>query len=192
MIDKAFMQATAPGRYICLGLDLRPFTVGHMFLLRECGSAYISSDSADVSDLVLSVFVCSEPHEKARRNVGAWWFPMFLMFWKLFCSRYDLEAEFTKFHSYLIESNAVPEVWTPQGGDGHECGSPIEWRLASMLMADFGMTWAQALDTPVARANCLWAAQGDRTGRLKLTSNRMRQFWEFCRQRDLEKFGGVS
>lgn len=166
MTDEAFiLYRGAPGRV--LRLRLYPITVGHMFVLSELG-ADIGDASTDA--LALSCLVCaSRTDREARATLASVFLPLFLRVWSWYCCRLVHTDEVEKWERYLEANLAVPETEPPPSDKSRELRSPEHWRLATMLMVEFHMTWREAMDTPVATARALWAVEGDRRGDVVLT-----------------------
>src|SRR3954451_18214896 len=89
-----------------LGLPLRPFTLGHLFLLEEMECSFLpeSTNEPELSDLTTAVFVCSQDHRSATKNFQRWWTPLFFRFWGWRCRNLLFIAEALNFLDYLREA----------------------------------------------------------------------------------------
>lgn len=186
-MDAAFKQAAQQRPPIVFGLRLCPLSVGHLKLLLEQDSplAGATKDPPDFFDFLLAVFICSNPHNQSRRNIRAWWAPLFFSIWGRLSRRYKFTEELQKFHRYLDAGKSMPRInWKLRG---RELQSPPVYRLLVMLMRDFHFSEEAALDMPVAKANLLWSTKGDLEGTLELISERVSDLWEFAHQEDLKK-----
>jgi hypothetical protein len=140
-----------------LNVQLLPCTLGHIYFLQAIESAFFKGTPVGIDDLVTAVWVCSRPF---AQSVSEW------QSGKLFESakeigqrmgEYDLDAELVVFVDYIstyIES--APALNT--GGSGKQCPIPWPMLLASRLMSVYGMSEAQAWDTPCNRAQAYNAA----------------------------------
>ena len=186
-MDAAFKRAANPRTFKVLGLTLKPLTLGHRFLLAKYDSAFVTEEKAQIEDLMLSVFVCAQPWRNAERNVLKWWFPSFIWLWSQFLRKTILPIEYNKFRLYWDEGHACPKI-KKAFSEYRDNSTPDECRLLAMLMADFHMTRADALDTTLAEANALWASQGDRQDAIELESNdRIEALKAFARAQDEAK-----
>lgn len=185
-MDAAFLQAAAPRPHRVLGLDLQPLTIGHRFSLSRHGCAFIAGEQATIEDLMLSVFICSQPWQQAERSLKAWWFRMFVWLWSQTLRKKLLPVEYNKFHAYLNEGHACARVMSE--GEPQESGSPFEWRLVVMLMHHFHVSFADALNMEIAKANALWVVLGEQKNSHQIAMNDRRSaLWDFARKMDIEK-----
>lgn len=197
-MDSAFsiaLQASQGRRHVCLGLRLRPLTVGHLFVLAENGNAFPDHpEAAKDYDLITAVLVCAQRHRPARSFVYSWVAPLFCAFWGAIWAfvrrgREVVGAEdFAGFAAYLEEQLIRPEPESPPGGP-QEVRAPLAWRLYAMLMADFHLSPKEAMDFPVAQALCLWATEADRRGVSNLASERVINFRRWAEQQEIARRG---
>lgn len=182
-MDPSFVNAlrTLRRRHRAFGLNLRPLTVGHLFLLLELENAYPDHpEEAEYSDLMTAVLVCSRDYRRARRMLSSRFGPSFMRLWGHLTRRLDWREEARAFGEYLREQLRTPERDSLRRGE--ELTAPLAWRLQAMLMAEFHMTPAEALDCPVAWSTTLWATEGDRRGVSKLASERQLHFRAWVRE----------
>lgn len=68
--SNSFVAAATPEPYVVLGLQLRPFCLGHYVWLRRFGCAFVGKDKAipERADLILACLVCSMTFDE----FGAW------------------------------------------------------------------------------------------------------------------------
>lgn len=178
-MDPAFASAigaAAQPKHRVLGLALQPLTVGHCFLFAEHKlNVPDRIEELDLADLVLATLICSQKtHAAARKLITSRFAKTGMHIWaKLVHRRMSLHAEALKFQDYLLDMLQRPADDDAEGG---ELKAPLCWRLAAMLMADFRLTWEQAMAMPVPIANCLWATEADRRGAITLLSERQHNF----------------
>src|SRR5437870_4004940 len=93
--------AAEPAR--ALGLELKRFTLGHLFLLEELDCAFLPESGGDptLDDLTTAVFVCAQEQSQAARNFRRWWTPLFFKFWGWRCRNMFFMAEALNFIFYL-------------------------------------------------------------------------------------------
>lgn len=200
-MDPTFRKAirAEQARIVCLGVKLRPITLGHLFLLHEEGNAFPEhAKEAEWPDLVQAVLVCSQRSaSSARRMIYgrlAW---LWAVVWgwcnrKTTRSRLKRTEVYAAFCDYLGEQLGRPEPDDLSPGGAGELRAPMCWRLLAMLMADFGLSRKEALKTPVAFALTLWATEADRRGVSKLASERQIGFRAWVRQMEAKRLGAGS
>lgn len=77
MASADYFKAAYPEPWQILGLELKPFSLGHYFKLRRLGCAFVSDKpaGAQLSDLLLAVSVCSMASEPDTAADPFWqWF----------------------------------------------------------------------------------------------------------------------
>jgi hypothetical protein len=179
-------------RFRCFGLPLLPLTLGHVFLLRELDSPFVTHRESDdlFDDLLLAVFVCAQHHETARCELGKKRrLSLFLAYWGWRCRKIDIVTQAKIFQAYLLHYRTCPNV---SGVSEFLPASPQEWRTLAMLTHHFGYSERAAMDCPIAFATAIWAADGDRCGTLTITDTpaRLSAFdtaWNHQHRLDLEK-----
>ena len=155
---------------VILGLRLRRFTLGHAWALDEVGSPYLLGESDTLTDLLIAVFICSQKPTEAKRDMSRWWARLYFYLWGLRCRKLSFVKERDRFLDYLTESMTAPEAIPPNAKDAKSLNAPFHWRLMAMLMVDFGMSKAEALEQDVGWAMCMWAVEGERQGKVELPS----------------------
>lgn len=194
-MDVAFSNAVRAdsARTVCLGVRLQPLTVGHLFLLLEHENAYPDrSDEAGFADVVDAVTVCWQPHKRSRQLLNSPFAGAFLLLWGFFVRKRPLKKEKAIFDCYLREHLPVPQPDKTPPHVGGENSVPLCWRLATLLMADFGLSWEEAIDTPVARALVLWATDADRRGTHKLATERQIVFRRWAAEQEMERLAALT
>lgn len=170
-----------------LGLRLRPLTVGHLFLLLEVDSAYPDHpEAACYEDLAVSALVCSQPHSAARKLIYGRFARLAWRIWAWVARRAKWETEETEFLHYLAKQLRRPESESMSTGIP-EVRAPLAWRLLAMLMADFHLTRAEALDVEVGFALTLWAVESDRRQIDKIASERQLAFRAWVKTQEAER-----
>jgi hypothetical protein len=182
-------------------MRLHPLTIGHLAILHEAESPFVTY-LRDITrdDLIFAVGCCAQPYESAARfEAPPSWFERLELEWVTWkwaraIRDLDLTKECERFAKYLRFHRRLPDAAAPKGRT-RQFNSPTEWRLIAMLMEDFGQSWAQAMNTPVLRAHALWATQGDREGWIELHPNdplsiaRDKEFQAWAKEEDAKAFG---
>lgn len=95
----------------------------------------------------------------------------------------DQDVEQAKFAAYFAEQTDFPVAKIDER-NMREFGSSWWWRLLAIMMADFHLSEAAALDMPAAKAAMLYSARGEVEGKLKLWNKSDDAFDDFCQRMD--------
>lgn len=149
-----------PPRVRCLGVDLLPFSLGHLLTLRFIGSSFITSQPLPV-DLAATAFVCShtwEQNQKRLRTPARSAFTLSL--WGLMTRKMSKKEASEVLHRYISEQLELPETKRAKGSGGGVKYLLSEWetRLFSHLRM-LGYNDSEALNMPIALAHILFVAQ---------------------------------
>ncbi len=204
-MDRAFFQAVQsprpPALPAVLGLRLRPFTLGHALLLLEHRSPFVLEDERDFAwpDLFLAVFVCSQPQDKARRSVGAWWTSLFFALWALVlrwrrrgrgkASDEQVEA-LVAFWDYLKAQSVEPGLRRPlDSPPARPCTSPSYFVKFLFALQILHLTEEAARSMPMALLNCLYATWADWNGHAELADQPiLNDLMAFARAEDAKRY----
>jgi len=153
-----------------LRFDLQPLTLGHVFLLAEADSVFVSGKSTEdpIGALALAVFVCSQSPESARRGMAAWWAERFFRVWAWSCRNCDYESEAEKFTDWFQEQVAGPE--TDGKGDGKKMGTPWHMNIFATLVGEVGVDVDAAKRMTVREARQLICALGEARGQCNVVT----------------------
>jgi hypothetical protein len=171
-MDPAFQHANESRLtgHVVFGLPLYPLTIGHVFLLSELDVTFLVDQNIDpqIDDMLMFAFVSAcRTAKKARRALKTPGVKLFFWLWGLVNRRRNIFAESAKLQDYLRSQCKSPQV-KPPSGETVPLNAPEHWRLLVMLMVDFHMRMADALDVPLNFARNLWAVQGEREQKLSL------------------------
>lgn len=156
--------------HVVFGLPLYPLTIGHVFLLSDLDVTFLVDQNVEpqIDDMLMFAFVAAcRTAKKARRTLKTPGVKLFFWLWGLVNRRRNIFAESTKLQEYLRSQCKSPQV-KPPTGESVPLNAPEHWRLLVMLMVDFHMRMADALDVPLNFARNLWAVQGEREQKLAL------------------------
>lgn len=186
-MDAAFAQAAEPRPHKVLGLILPPLTLGHLHLLFEIQSPFVTNGDPTIWDLINAVFICRLPQDKVRRVLRSWWVPLFLRLWRWETRKLNPFQEYENFREFINANFTRPAGNEPKF---REEKVPSHWHALVALMRDLHMSKAEAMNTPLIEVNCLIATIGDFDGTIDLQSERQRELWKFAAEQDRIKFGG--
>lgn len=144
-----YLQAAFPERFRLLGRPLRPFSLGHLHLLRWLGNAYVQADGKPgPGDLIQGVFVCSRSYEDALAALEAPGLQLRLRLWGWSCGkRFSMSEKMRVFGRYIEEGSQPPDLHE-NDGDGRHPGAPLIQRVRVRLMTQFGMSYSAAMNYP--------------------------------------------
>ena len=172
------LRAANPEPPRCLGLRLRPYSLGHDIILTALDNALLQG-KRDINDLLIAVFICAQPHEAWSKWCGSFWLPVFLRVWGLFLRRCNWIESFAIFEDYLQQGRSCPEVNVPVRDQRNSPATPWQQRLKLFLVMKMGLTEADALARPLALSHEDWCAAGEMEGVLNLLNDHDRAFLDF-------------
>ena len=180
-MDKAFRNAAFPKACRIMGFNLKPMTLGHVFLLRQFDCVLLDNQEPTLGELLLSCFICSDTWKNSASNITKWWVPIIfkLVGWK--CRRLNLSDEIDSFFVYLKDSFAMPTFNRDSKSMPKELGAPFEYVLLVTLMTQLGMSMSDALSCQLTFANCLELTLADMKGSVFLETDSQRAFYDFAR-----------
>lgn len=187
----AFKQALSPAKAKCLGLELKPLTLGHVRLLLREDVAFVSGGSATLPDLVLAVFICSQDWKAAEKALSSWWDRPFFRLWGWYCRKLIFPQECRAFLDYFGASTSLPAIKTivtasNAGTASRDFASPFYFRLVARMIGTLGQSWERAHDTTVAEANCLWCSFAEIENKIQLWTPQELELFEEVERRSKE------
>ena len=145
-----------------LGVRLAPVTLGHLFLLDECGVDLSAEWS--VSDSLLAIFICSNPPAKARRYLESWWVGRYFKLWGWVNRKRDWPTELAAFRDWFEGqlSGPITKSKSPRGGDDY--AAPFRLNLLACAMSKLHLSRGDAMALPVRELRQLIVAIGEAEG----------------------------
>lgn len=141
-----------------LGIQLKPFSLGHYLILTYVESPFISGTEIDEGDFLLALHICSKSYEE---NLD--W-----LFWtdwedhisEDFKKREVGTDEYFKalelFQDYIRESIASPEHITGDQEDRIRCGAPWVQTMKIKLMNHLHMTESEVMNQWIRKSQYDW------------------------------------
>jgi hypothetical protein len=173
MLDK-FLTAAIPEPVVCMGIRLRPYSLGASLLLTRFGSPFISGGQFNIDDLTLAVILCSQTWAEnlnfisgrdstAEKSLKKWREKLPKDFNFIFSSNL--------FSKYLIAASgrdALPIVEC-DSKDAHSSEAPVElnWMVVCMTL---GQSLETILDQPYGLTRWLAAGYGESQGLLRIVN----------------------
>lgn len=177
-----YFKAAHPSPPRCIGLQLRPYSLGHHVTLYASNSPFLTSPSSvPIRDafhsLVMGVFVCSQPWRELNDWLTSWKLPLFLKLWGFAYRKFDMRAESERFQEYIARGELKPELQSPD--NGVPLVSRWESRLKMFMVRELRLTIDEAMDYPLSLAWEEYCAHGETAGTITLMSDAHRQSLDF-------------
>lgn len=150
-----YYQAAIPDEWQILGEHLRPLSLGHFTLLKRHESAFVTGEIPTVLDLLVSVMICARTWEDGVEFIESEEFkPETKRLEKLLKKCDNLTKRMVYFREYLEEGMSGPKVWSKEGEDKAQFGSPFVQVIKVSLMSKMGLSESETLNRPLSL--CLW------------------------------------
>lgn len=175
MAANCYATAALPEPVRLLGLQLRPFSLGHYIKLKRFCCAFVDESTTDatIGDVLLGVLCCSMASDVDPSK------DEFLLFadsknfnkqvWK-WCRkirRDNIKEKAKLFASYIKRGSEMPLYWDGEN-DGAETGASWAHVVYECLVADLGYTPNEALNMPMSRALFDYFRHAERNGAVEL------------------------
>lgn len=173
MHDAAYSQAALPAPARVLGLNLRPYSLGHeLWLIREQNPLAVQSGETVASKLVAAlpaaVLFCSQTFEQISAMNRDRFISLKLWLWNLRLRRHDGLSELASFLEYRTRGSlAFPDEPADGRQSSRPLGAPFLLSLYNYLRAA-GDTDSGAWNHPYGLAQMRYAAWLETEGHLKI------------------------
>ena len=164
-MDAAYLQAAIPEPYRILGIRLRSFSIGHLFLLHRHGCNFITAAKPPwIDDLILGILVCGLSYEEgvsifndqsATDTQIAKWRKTCLV--RRFFGipfgmvRVDWVEKANLFRQYLDDAMKIPKAFVEEK-TGNSMGAPMWQTIRVSLLSQTSLTNSEILNMPLALA----------------------------------------
>ena len=145
-----------------LGVRLVPVTLGHLFLLDDCGIDMGAEWS--VADSMLAVFICSRPADDARKDLGKWWIGHAFKLWGRRNRKRDWLTEVSAFRDWFSGQLSGPITKSKSQRSSDDHAAPFRLNLLACGMARLHLSREQAMAMPVRELRQLIVAIGEAEG----------------------------
>lgn len=190
-----YWEAAYPDPFTILGLRLKPFSLGHYFILRRLNCAFVSDAEtvADKSDLLLATVVCSMSPEEflqfldqkpggitaslselkragMRAAWGALWRRSFwqeIAAWARRVGEFNFQEKAELLRAYIEVQTEQPAYWIEKEDD-HGAGGHWSHCLMHALISQCGYTLEQALSAPISQCLQDYFKRAEATGAVRL------------------------
>lgn len=146
LASEAFLNA----RHRVFGLELRPLSLGHAFVLECVGNPFYHGQLGSPDQLRVAAWVCSRPPMTPLRLDGA-----ANLLWRWKTRNADFEQEVGRWKVYVDDYCTPPQMWmkTPKPGEDRAEPSRIPHQISTCVrLMRLGMSQEEAWATPVGVA----------------------------------------
>jgi hypothetical protein len=168
MHERLLAEAAWPAPAICLGLLLRPYSLGHELRLIRLNNPLAARDEASARQLAEAALICHQSWKECERMP---WDPLIrfkLWLWKRRAKGFRLKTEVATFVEYREKgSREFPPsgIANPSSPKRAQlAGAPFLLRLQHFLVMKWGLTDTQAWDYPYGFAKMHWQTVCEENG----------------------------
>jgi hypothetical protein len=192
MHELTLARAALPAPTVCLGMLLRPYSLGHeLWLIRENNAALRGSPAG----LPGAVLICSQTWTELAAMRADWLLPLKLALWKRRTRKLDGAAELEKFLAYRAEGLLelpLSQVTRPDCASAPRlAGAPFILRLQQWLMLTLDLAEPDAWDYPAGLATIRWATAHEEEGRLNVKNAHEIEFERFVAEHEAKRKEGT-
>lgn len=185
MHEPLLAKAAKPAPMVCLGLLLKPYSLGHELCLIESGNPLTEFDLCPKRDLLDAVLTCSQSWQENQCMVFDPLIRLKLWIWKRRCARFSFALELARFIAYRNNGSLeLPPSELPRKESGRQLGSPFLLRLNQWLVLTLRLSEDHAWDYPYGLAKIRWAAYWEEEGGLDIYNQHEAQFDRFVAQQE--------
>ena len=147
----------------CIGIELLPFSLGHLLILEHCGSGFVNEQDVTFCDLIEAAFVCAHTWEQnlslARKPFRRW---LRLKAWGIFAGKFNIAIAERAMRLHIETARSIPSQKRPQSGACRYLASEWTTRLYKFLRAN-GIAHSEALNMPLCIAQKMLVAELEET-----------------------------
>jgi hypothetical protein len=178
-----YVKALIPEPFTILGVELKPFCLGHIFLMRRFDCKFSSDDPTalgGIDDLILGIAICSRTYEEFLEFINT---PDEFLYWCREWGKairkhikknksFSIIQQFTLFKEYMKSGVVTPKYWETQStDDAMQSGAHWTHSVLTTLTSDLGYTQTEALNVSVAKALSDYYKHLERNGVVNLMSD---------------------
>jgi hypothetical protein len=172
MHEAAYSQAALPAPARVLGLNLKPFSLGHeLFLIREQNPLSVALGNNNVGALVAALpaaaLFCSQSFEEIHAMNSDRWIGLKMKLWNRRLKRFNFGKELAIFLEYRSRGTMQFPSEAPTNEKGRPFGAPLLLSLHQFIRRGT-RTDAEAWNYPYGLAMMHYGAWLESEGRLKI------------------------
>lgn len=152
MNQSEYYKAAVPEPWTILGLDLKPFSAGHLILLHRVESSFVKGGDVTWDDLAISVFICSKTFEEACEAFDDPELNKFMADWHDQLTdngktKIDFDAKAKMFNDYMEAGHKSPDyVYSVDASDIGDV-PPVQF-VKAYLLSKTNLTEKEFLNRP--------------------------------------------
>jgi hypothetical protein len=189
-MDAAYLQAAVPEPFKIFGKKLKPFCLGHEILFQRFGVGFSIEKPLPLRefDLLAGFHICSREYSPdysledfsipIRARVGS----------LIYGSKY-IETMEGMFALYVASHARIPDFYSLREGRGAKSGSPTVQTVKVSLMANLGISEAEALNMPFSLAFWNHLTWGESQRAIQIIDDAEREKIQKCK--DLEEWANA-
>ncbi len=178
-----YVQSLIPSPYTILGVQLRPFCLGHFFLMKrfECGFSSENPETVGgIPDLILALAICSRRFEEFVELITEK--PKELLEWVGYWGEQvkpaikdgsiNMFEKLAMFKHYMRDSVSVP-LFAENNDDSDAPLSGAHWTQSCLhiLVSECGYNQTEALNIPLSRALADYYKVAEKNGNISFLSD---------------------
>ena len=156
-MQEAYQQAFLAAPVTVLGKRLRPFALGHSYLLEACERPFARGGEVAPAELVFAVWICSRSFEDCITGLRAGDTATKCRMWGFKNRKADYNREMDIFDAYIADHSEVPLRWEVPGKQSS--GPRVPWQIAMFWNLCSGRVDESLWDLPLGRAIVYSAAR---------------------------------
>jgi len=177
-MESNFLTALIPDPAWCLGVRLKPFSLGHLVLLRRIDSPFVSptKKQIELGDLILAVILCADSFSEGVEYLGTLNHASAadketLEEWGAKAAKLDLNEEVTAFMAYIRAADVMPQYFHSAQGGESQIGSPF-WQVVYLtLHKQTNLTDVEIWTQPLGKTYCDYIALREQEQVLRIKSD---------------------
>lgn len=170
-MQSVYKSAILTPSHKVLSKNLKPLSLGHIYLLYALENKIILGVDPDLEDIISLVYVCSRRYKQVKRYIETGLWEQDVSRWG---SQADIEgwdkvqADIDMYLSYYLQA---PETWDDNDKQNSKIGSHWLISLITSLMEYLHLQEDEILDMPVSRALSYYVTLQEQHGGAKVLSD---------------------
>ena len=180
-----YLKACIPEPYRILGQRLRPFSLGHSFVLNRMGNPFVVADSGRVpslGDLYFAVWVCRQDYHSVLKGLHNGTFVKDIKWLKLVSFLRNTELAKIRMAQYIIAAGKPPNIWQSSSKDSKKMTMPYLLWLKFCMMSKLGYTSRDVMNLPLSEAVWLSIAYSESEGGASFQTDREAELIKIAKQ----------
>lgn len=145
--DLDYLDACIPEPMIILGLEMKPFSLGHLLILSRYKNGFVTEDTPiTFNDLIFGVYVCAHTYEKAIASFTEPETGRKIERWGKKIGKFSFEEKANLFAEYLRCGMRQPDDVTVS--EGEKTSLPLYAVIKYVVQNAFGYSASEILNLP--------------------------------------------